>query len=333
MVKNKLITIIVPIYKVEKYLKTCVDSLLNQTYDNLEIILVDDGSPDNCPQICDEYAKKDSRVKVIHKENGGLSSARNAGLDICKGDYISFVDSDDLVSCFFIEALLKYITDYGADISQCDYIRFQDDEKINSSEVPLYDKIQCQCFDSIQIQKKLYEPKCAKYVVACNKLYKSDLFQKVRFPAGKTNEDEFTTYLIYNSSNLVVTFDNPLYFYRINENSIMGKAFNPKRLDILQSFEERKKFYLENNNYELFKMVTIKYQDFLYEYFFKVKKEINDNKKYLLDIIKKTKGNYKDYIHIEKSKMKLIKNTIFTFMPNAYFLGTRIKDAIVHLRG
>ena len=126
---NELISIIIPIYNVEKYLHCCINSVIRQTYKNLEIILIDDGSPDNCGKICDEYAKKDNRIKVIHKENGGLSSARNAGLDIAKGEYISFVDSDDYVAENFIEKLYKLCKENDADIAECDFYRIKANEK------------------------------------------------------------------------------------------------------------------------------------------------------------------------------------------------------------
>ena len=118
---NPLISVIVPVYKAEKYLDKCVQSIVNQTYKNLEIILVDDGSPDNCPEMCDEWAKKDSRIKVIHKENGGVSSARNAGLDNSFGDYIGFVDSDDFIENDFYECLYDNLVENGADISFCTF--------------------------------------------------------------------------------------------------------------------------------------------------------------------------------------------------------------------
>ena len=121
MKDNPLISVVIPIYKVEKYLCECVDSVINQTYTNLEIILVDDGSPDNCPAICDDYASKDSRIKVIHKENGGQSSARNAGIKIAKGEYISFIDSDDYVSPVYIEQLYSTLKRSGAGLSCCTY--------------------------------------------------------------------------------------------------------------------------------------------------------------------------------------------------------------------
>ena len=126
-----LISVIVPIYNVEKYLDRCVGSIINQTYKNLEIILVDDGSPDNCPQMCDDYAKKDSRIKVVHKENGGLSDARNAGMKVATGEYVSFIDSDDYISLDFYETLLETIVDNDSDIVECSVVKFYEDNSFD----------------------------------------------------------------------------------------------------------------------------------------------------------------------------------------------------------
>ena len=128
---DSLISVIVPIYNVEKYLERCVESIINQTYKNLEIILVDDGSPDNCPQMCDDYAKKDSRIKVVHKKNGGLSDARNAGMKVATGEYVSFIDSDDYISLDFYETLLETIVDNDSDIVECSVVKFYENGKFD----------------------------------------------------------------------------------------------------------------------------------------------------------------------------------------------------------
>ena len=128
---NSLISVIVPIYNVEKYLDRCVESIINQTYKNLEIILVDDGSPDNCTQMCDDYAKKDSRIRVVHKENGGLSDARNAGMEVATGEYVSFIDSDDYISLDFYETLFQTMIDNDSDIVECSVVKFYENGKFD----------------------------------------------------------------------------------------------------------------------------------------------------------------------------------------------------------
>lgn len=174
---NELISVIIPVYKVEKYLDECIQSVINQTYKNLEIILVDDGSPDNCGKICDEYAKKDNRIKVIHKENGGLSSARNAGLDIARGEYISFIDSDDYVSKDFIKNMSIQMA--NADLIICGMKNvYKEDEKCDEKENVV---IKNETLTFIEANQKLIKPKNEIYVTACNKLYRRELFDNLRF--------------------------------------------------------------------------------------------------------------------------------------------------------
>lgn len=237
MKKEKLISIIIPVYKVEQYLNECIESVLNQSYKNLEIILIDDGSPDNCGKICDEYAKIDKRIKVVHKENGGLSSARNTGLDIANGEYISFIDSDDYVSKKFIKVLYDLCERNNADIAMCDYIRFTD--KVEDIKT----NIEIKRFTSLEMQENIYSREGVKNVVVWNKLYKKYIYDELRFPAGKINEDEFTTYKAFNiAPNDIVVTNEPLYYYRYNENGIMGRTFNEKRLDALEAYREKNIF-------------------------------------------------------------------------------------------
>lgn len=178
------ISIIVPIYNTEKYLNRCVDSILAQSYKNLEIILVDDGSNDNSPAICDSYAKRDTRIKVVHKKNGGLSSARNAGLDMATGDYIGFVDSDDFISSDMYEILMDNMDESGNVLSNVMYVRSYDDGEIAPSKVPhTTDKE----ISSVQFARELMLH--TGDVSVCTKLFPKELFSNVRFCEGKLNED------------------------------------------------------------------------------------------------------------------------------------------------
>lgn len=319
-----LISIIIPVYKVEAYLKNCIESVIGQTYKNLEIILVDDGSPDNCSKICDEYASIDNRIKVIHKENGGLSSARNAGLDIATGDYLSFIDSDDFVSKEFIEKLHSLCVNNDTEISICDYMQFQDEVELKDVEVKI------DTYSPHGIQKNMYSNDYAKMVVVWNKLYKKSLYENLRFPIGKINEDEFTTYKVfYNTKKNVVVTNEPLYFYRYNENSIMGKKYNIKRLDVLDAYEERKKFYKQLDEKELFERTVIKYQEFIMDHFLWTKEYIEDSEKIAKEIFKKAKENYEDYKKIENKPIKKkIKINFFMIMPNVYSFFIKIKRLI-----
>lgn len=243
---TSVISIIVPIYKVEKYLEKCIDSIINQDYKNLEIILVDDGSPDRCPQICDEYAQKDSRIKVIHKENGGLSDARNAGIKVATGEYIAFIDSDDYVTENYISTLLYTIKKYDADISACNYIKLYEDSGVEKVEPKTTKDL---VMTNIEAMKDLFTLPNNSDVVAWNKLYKTSLFTQnnIEFPKGKLHEDNFTTYKLYYFSNKVVFTNVPCYYYLQRKDSIMGKKFNIKRLDILLALKETEEFVKENN--------------------------------------------------------------------------------------
>lgn len=229
-----LISVIVPIYNVERYLEKCIKSILNQTYQNLEVILVDDGSPDNCGEICDRYSDKDPRIKVIHKQNGGLSDARNKGIDAAEGEYLAFVDSDDTIMPEMIGKLYQRIVTDQSDMAFCGYI--QVDQKGNIlSEVFLPDNL-LSGFDTL---KESYEKNGVLYTIACNKLIKRQLFQNIRFPIGKYNEDEFTLYRVIDQCKLISILRDPLYIYVRRDNSITQESYSAKRLDGIEASYER----------------------------------------------------------------------------------------------
>lgn len=243
---DELVSIIIPIYKVETYLDRCVQSVVNQTYKNLEIILVDDGSPDNCPALCDEWAKKDSRIKVIHKKNGGLSDARNHGLDAANGKYISFIDSDDYVAEHMVEKLYNTIKADKSDMAITNYLCFDDEgsEFSYENKLPIPDDI----IDKNEAFKKLFGDYHWHYVIACCKLYKSFLFDNFRFPYGKLHEDLHTTHLVFDKCKLISLVHEPLYFYYQNSNSITH-SYSIKRLDAVDAYISRFDFFYQKQNY------------------------------------------------------------------------------------
>ena len=240
------ISVIVPVYKVEPYLRRCVDSILAQTFTDFELILVDDGSPDNCGAICDEYAQKDSRVHVIHQENGGLSAARNAGLNYCltqkRSQYLSFIDSDDCISPLYLERLHSALVESHADISVCGLTSFSwreipDYSTANfSGSILLEGKQACQLIYICKSNR-------ASYVSAYCKLYRIELFQNIRFPEGKLHEDQFTTYKALYAANRIVEIGDRLYGYFINEIGIMHSRFSIRRFDDLVALDEAIQFY------------------------------------------------------------------------------------------
>lgn len=310
-----LISIIVPMYNVEKYLKACIESIINQTYSKIEIILVDDGSPDNCGKICDEYKEKDDRIKVIHKKNGGLSDARNAGIDIATGEYIAFVDSDDYIDKKYIEVLYHLCIKHNVLLSECDYKNVEKDDEIHINQ-----NIKENIYTGKEMCERLYSDKLIRTVVVWNKLYKKELFNKLRFPKGKINEDEFTTYKIFYNIDNIATTEQKLYYYRYSPDSIMNKKFNKKRLDVLEALEERIEFFKTKNEKELYDLTLKKYANMLIKYYKLCKKNIDDSKCSKL-IIKKFRQNYKEIIKLEKINRKSkIKYCIFFYFPSLLLL-------------
>lgn len=264
---DQCVSVIVPIYMVEPYLKRAVDSIRNQTYQNLEIILVDDGSKDQCGGICDDYAKADNRIVVIHKENGGLSDARNAGLDIARGEYIMFVDSDDYIASDCVETLLGCLKEHDADVSMCSYAvtdstefdesifaagRNNEKEKKQSKEWKIktdnhksdgheYDGSVEIC-DRRKLLSNLYDANhrdATYFIVSWNKIYKASLWDGIRFPKGKIHEDEATTYKIYDRARKGVYLHRPLYGYFTAPDSITRARFNIKRLQWMDALDDR----------------------------------------------------------------------------------------------
>ena len=240
------VSIIVPVYQVEKYIRQCVDSIFAQTFTDFELILVDDGSKDKSGQICDEYARMDKRVKVIHKENGGLSDARNKGMDQASGNYFMFVDSDDYIAPTMIECLYKSILNENADIAACNYLYyFENDRKKNFAT-----NIKSEVLSGAEIfYNRKNERNYGIWTVAWNKLYKREVFGNIRFRLGKYHEDEFWANDIYQMDITVIMIPECLYYYRQRDNSIMGKKSIARNLDILEAFQERIYIYLKNPKY------------------------------------------------------------------------------------
>ena len=236
------VSIIVPIYKVEPYLQRCLDSIVSQSYTNLEIILVDDGSPDESPQICNEYAAKDNRIKVIHKKNGGLSDARNAGIDISEGDYITFIDSDDWVHENYISTLLGLITNKNADIAIGENIRTGGNTFINKKT------FRTDVYTSKEALIHLLKDNHLAFTVSWGKIYKRCLFSTLRFPIGKFHEDEFTSYILFYNSRKIAYTSEVLYFYYQRKGSIVSTR-HP--WDVLEYLEQRYLFFKERKETDL----------------------------------------------------------------------------------
>lgn len=240
------ISVIVPVYKVEKYLRKCVDSILAQTYKDFEVILVDDGSPDNCGKICDEYAKKDKRIKVVHKENGGLSDARNVGIKNAKGEYLSFIDSDDYVSPDFLEVLYRLANQNNADISVCEAVIVKEDQNAQFNNIEKYELMD----KNLALVEMIYFRKFS--VNTWNKLYKKELFDEILFPKGLLYEDLATTYKLVDKSNKVVYTPAKLYAYVQRGGSIMGQTGYKMKKDKVEIVDEMTDYFAENSDKRLF---------------------------------------------------------------------------------
>ncbi len=234
---QELISIIVPVYNVEQYLDRCLNSIAQQTFRNLEVILVDDGSTDQCPEICDRWARLDDRFRAYHKKNGGLSSARNFGLGVANGQYIGFVDSDDWISENMYQKLYNLCKAYHADIAMGEFARTTTDKSDSlfkgetvSEKIVLY--------EADEFAKKFFKINGNKTIhYVWNKLYSIEVARKIHFPEGLIDEDVEGFFLALCSSNKIVTTSEILYFYRKNENGISAKWFSHKQMDLLIIWE------------------------------------------------------------------------------------------------
>ena len=277
------ISVIVPIYNVEEYLNKCLDSILHQTFTNYELILIDDGSTDSSGQIADEYVAKDDRIKVIHKKNGGLSDARNCGLDKATGRYICFIDSDDWIEDTYLEELFSLAKDQEADIVICNYFKNSGDISVTQPTDP---EIVIQ--SGVDAIDNIYSKRYGEYVVAWNKLYRKEIFENLRYPVGMIHEDEAIYGEVFCRASKVVRTERILYNYRTNNNtSIMSSGFSIKRLDIIIALELRMDTF---TRYGLKKY----YEKDSFKYLYKI----------LLNIVelKKLDGNHSDIIKELKQK-------------------------------
>lgn len=320
---DDLISVIVPIYKVEKYLKKCVESILEQTYSNLDIILVDDGSPDNCGDIMEKFRKKDERIRTIHQKNGGLSDARNSGIKIAKGKYIVCIDSDDWIEKNMIEVLYKDIIKTNSDISVCEFVEEDDFQNILSTKKYNNEIIE---FNSKEALKSLIKQDILTNH-AWNKLYKASLFEGIEYPKGQLMEDVSTTYKLFEKANKIVYQNTSLYHYIQRGTSILGNITEKRINDQEFAFFDRNKYLMEKYSefkeiIELDNMYNVKTLYFLavfggyknlynskkyVEYYAKYKKIYKENKKNpenkgdkSLQLFYENRISYKMYVKLKR---------------------------------
>lgn len=292
------ITIIVPVYNTEKFLAKCITSIINQTYTDLEIILVDDGSVDNSLKICKEFENKDSRIKVIHKENGGQGSARNLALDIANGEYIGFVDSDDFIHPRFYEILMKLMCDKDADIVCCHYQFINPDTGCNFDELN-YDEISS-CGTILETNEFLSKFEeyyhAVSWISPCTKLYKREMFDGVRYPEGIIDEDSYILHHIIGNSKKMFRVKTPLYYYVLSQGSTSRSAFSAKRFHKNGSNLDRVMFFKERN---------VKSQVYYFE------------RLYLIEVLKMyytVKNNHPEFMNAYKPYLKEYKKNLKSFL-------------------
>ncbi len=309
---NSLISVIVPVYNTKNYLVNCIESLLSQSYPNYEIILVDDGSTDGSSEICKSFEQKDNRIIYLKKENGGLSSARNFGVEHSNGKYICFVDSDDFVSKDYLKFLHKAIIENDSDIAFCNFQKFYDDLHFEESEYKF----------SIKSKKELMEqltctgPKSNSIhiVVAWNKLIKKEIAEKITFPLKKWHEDEFYINRILENANKFVYVDANLYFYRQRNDSIVGSdnKSDIRHLDIIDAFEERISVYSRIADFSLYKKIICAYRNTIIIQYSNFKN---------LSVSKKIKQKFlKSFFKYKSISLEQLKGYIlFIINPNLYY--------------
>ncbi len=257
MESNPKISVIVPVYNVEKYLNKCVESIVNQTYKNLEIILIDDGSPDKCPMICDEWAEKDDRIKVIHKENGGVSSARNAGLDLSSGDFIGFVDADDFVKENMYSCLIDDLIKHQSDISMCSINFLDENGNIFKSDYALDSAnfIEENCNKLIN---EMYKTCYCHWVALWNKLFAKEIFKTLRFPEGRLFEDWTIVPMIYFECKRLSYISDKLYNYSASREGSAVHTYTVKRhYDCVCADYDHFLFFSEKNFHEFDSDISI----------------------------------------------------------------------------
>lgn len=284
---DDLISVVVPIYNVEPYLRTCVDSIIHQTYKNLEIILVASESTDNSVAIAEEYATNDPRIFVIYRPKLGLSDGRNAGINVAKGKYICFVDSDDYIAPAYVTTLHSLCTEYNADIAQCSFQRFYSE---NVTKPETYSEKRVMVFDGISMCENLYNSYGYYSTVAWTKLYKTSLFATIRYPVGELYEDTSTTYKLFYAADRVVMIPEKLYHYRMRDGSIMHTSWSEKNLIGLKVMEDRLEFFKDKQLPNLVSKTICRCYELAKRYYASALKSYPENKE--LHELLRTKFKY-----------------------------------------
>lgn len=318
------VSIVIPVYNVESYLDICVESVLDQTYQNIEIILVDDGSTDNSPAICDKYQMLDNRVKVVHQKNGGLSNARNTGVKNSTGEFLFFVDSDDCINPVTIERLVEIAVKYDAKLVQCDIEEvmneFQEYNKpvMNEYEVLQFDTKQA-FYNVDKDDMSIADDIRLITIVVWTKLYKRELFEKIQFPEHiRLHEDQMVAHQFIVEAEGIVFCKIPLYYYRKRPNSLITEGWTPKRLSIFECYQDRVEWAKKVDD-GLTSYIFERYLTCMFKNYLMTTKSLTGSEKeiYCQKIIERFRGEFKK----GKSQLRLKDRMIFSIFnlaPNAF---------------
>ncbi len=320
--ESQLVSVIVLVYNTERYLKRCVDSIVNQTYKNLEIILLDDGSTDGSPDICDDYKKKDERIVVIHQKNAGLPEARNVGLNLARGEFVAFVDCDDLIRDIYIEKLVKAALKYRASIVQGRAYAFKNYHKIKSEL--MYNSFTNKIFvlsGKEMCHKLLYDKNANDYDCAHSKLYRREVFQGLRFPKGRLmGEDTAMAYLLFWNAETVVVIDEALYLYQSKRKDSITHAYKPQNdLDRPLSTRERMLFFKKEEKSELFYQSMYLHCNALMVAGYRLSKCGADYRDVVRSYRKELKGLLKDIVRADLTLKKKILVFLGSLSPSLWY--------------
>lgn len=318
------ISIIVPIYNVEEYLESCIESILNQTFKSFELILVDDGSTDKSGEICDKYEEIDSRIKVIHKNNGGLSSARNAGLDIACGKYIGFVDSDDTIHPKMYEILYDLIKKYKVDMSFCNFKRTYEIFNKEHQEIKVMEVTE---MNNIEAINSLYDKEIGvNLVIACNKLYNKRLFNDIRYEIGRIHEDEFIAHRILYKCKKIAYTNNELYYYLQRQGSIMSGISYKRKVDSFLAQSDRMRFFRKEGLMDMCNYISKMYEYNFFTLYREIDKNINSQAELLNELRKDFISSLNILLGLENYTTKeKINWIIFAISPRIYKLISNLR--------
>ena len=312
--EKPLVTVIVPVYNMEQYLERCLDSIIRQTYENLEIIAVDDGSTDSSAAILDRFRQTENRARVIRKTNGGLSDARNAGLDQATGKYIIFVDSDDYINIHMAETLLNAVQSNMADISACQMKHVYQGQDADINELS-GEAIKEKSFSAVDAMKYWYTSDFNCPTVVWGKMYRRELFNGLRFKKDRIHEDEFIIHYIFQKAGKVTYISNRLYYYFQRNDSIVGSSFSLKRLDILDAMQDRLCLFEQLYDDKIVSMQAEHYTDILMASYISLYEMSDKDDQQMKIIYDKIKNISKKYTLSLKHKIKIF---LFQHMFGSY---------------